>query len=86
MRRKRRYGEAATVNTVDLKTELVSLRLIINLFPSKRIYNFDETGSFWKSTPNATILFKSLAGGKVTKDRITTMLCYNANGTHKLPN
>jgi hypothetical protein len=49
------------------------------------IFNTDETGIFFRLTPNKTLTFKAekCAGGKLSKDRITVFVCANSNGTEK---
>ncbi|XP_066149867.1 uncharacterized protein [Euwallacea fornicatus] len=49
------------------------------------IFNGDETGLFYKTTPNKTLKFKGekCAGGKQSKERITVWVCANMTGTEK---
>lgn len=52
------------------------------------IYNANETGLNWKALPASALAAKyesSVAGFKISTERITAMICANANGTHKLP-
>lgn len=52
------------------------------------VYNADETEIFWKSLPRKSLASRrkeSAPGHKVTKDRVTAMVCPNADGTHSLP-
>jgi hypothetical protein len=44
----------------------------------KNTYNMDETGLFWKLTPDRTLAIESGAGGKKSKDRVT--LAFTCNG------
>lgn len=50
------------------------------------IFNADETGLFFKCLPNKTFAFKKekCYGGKLSKERITVMVCANSTGTNKL--
>ena len=43
---RKKYGEASIVDIVELETQLVTIRLICDVYPRARIYNFDETGLF----------------------------------------
>ncbi|XP_053968302.1 jerky protein homolog-like [Anastrepha ludens] len=55
---------------------------------NEQIYNADESAAFWKVIPTTTMVHsheKSASGRKISKDRITSMPCCNASGTHKLP-
>lgn len=52
-----------------------------------QIYNADETGLYWKLLPRKTYVssdVKKAHGDKVCKDRITALLCTNADGSHKI--
>ena len=43
----------------------------------------DETGLFWKMTPNRTLATKAKSGTKKSKDRITITLTLNADSSEK---
>jgi hypothetical protein len=79
-------GEAAAVdnNVVGnwLNTVWPELRRQYN---SDDIFNADETGLFYKLTPDKTLKFKGeeCKGGKLSKDRITVLLCANLSGNEK---
>ncbi|XP_025832024.1 tigger transposable element-derived protein 4-like [Agrilus planipennis] len=49
------------------------------------IFNADETGLFYKMTPNKTLKFKSekCIGGKLSKERITILVAANMTGSVK---
>ncbi|XP_050338865.1 jerky protein homolog-like [Bactrocera neohumeralis] len=52
------------------------------------VYNADETGLNWKALPSRSLAShreNAAPGHKVSKDRVTVMVCANANGTHRLP-
>ena len=51
------------------------------------IYNADETGLFYRSMPKYSLcsnLETKAIGFKEHKDRITVMVCPNADGSHKI--
>jgi len=52
----------------------------------KNIFNCDETGLFYRLMPNKTIAYKgeNCHGGKQSKERLTVLLCANADGSDKL--
>ena len=57
------------------------------LYPPELVFNFDETGLFWKRMPKRTFLFreeKRATWYKAAKDRLTLLLGGNANGYLKL--
>ncbi|CAH0725646.1 unnamed protein product, partial [Brenthis ino] len=49
------------------------------------IFNADETGLFFKLTPDKTLKFKGekCVGGKLSKERITVLVAANMSGTEK---
>ncbi|CAH0726455.1 unnamed protein product, partial [Brenthis ino] len=49
------------------------------------IFNADETGLFFKLTPDKTLKFKGekCVGGKLSKERITVLVAANISGTEK---
>ncbi|XP_049302053.1 jerky protein homolog-like [Bactrocera dorsalis] len=52
-----------------------------------QLYNTDESGLFYRFLPDKTFVAaneKTAPGRKIAKDRITYMLCANADGSHKL--
>nr|XP_057942280.1 tigger transposable element-derived protein 1-like [Doryrhamphus excisus] len=49
----------------------------------EQVFNMDETGLFWKRMPSRTFIFKDEAkvcGFKAYKDRVTVIMCGNAEG------
>lgn len=79
-------GEARDVNrnvTDDfINNEWVTIR---EQYQDEDIFNGDETGLFFKMSPNATLKFKNekCVGGKMSKERLTVFVCANATGTEK---
>lgn len=52
-----------------------------------QLYSGDETDLFWKSMPENTQASRKdicLPGNKINKERLSALLCANADGTHKL--
>uniref|UniRef100_F7ASD9 Tigger transposable element derived 7 n=2 Tax=Monodelphis domestica TaxID=13616 RepID=F7ASD9_MONDO len=52
-----------------------------------QVYNEDETDLFWKSMPENIQANKKdicMPGRKINKERLSALLCTNADGTHKL--
>lgn len=53
-----------------------------------QIYNADVTGLYWKSLPTKTSDIKiedQTPEQKEAKDRVSVMICANAEGTHRIP-
>lgn len=54
---------------------------------SEQLYNADESGLFYKMLPDKTYVAaceKTAPGRKIKKERITILMCANANGTNKI--
>lgn len=57
-------------------------------FSRDDVYNADETGVNWRSLPRKSLASRNetrAPGYKVSKDRVTAMVCANASGTHSIP-
>jgi hypothetical protein len=80
-----KHGEAASVDTEHVKTLLETLYEQLRPYSNCNIYNMDETALYWKTLPDNTLATAQMAGGKVTKARITANFCCNASGADKLP-
>jgi hypothetical protein len=81
-------GESASVNETEAdqwKTEV--LPKLLKGYSPRDVYNADETGLFWRLLPDKTMAFKgeSCSGGKKSKERVTAMVCANADGSDKSP-
>ena len=80
-------GESAAV-TDDLTEDWkkTSLPMILQQYAPRDIYNMDETGLFFRMTPDRTLTFKGDAchGGKKSKERITVAVCANMDGSDKM--
>lgn len=59
-----------------------------NVYTRDQVYNADETGLNYKALPTKTLasFCENYAPGyKMQNQRVTLMVCANANGTHRLP-
>jgi hypothetical protein len=54
-------------------------------YSEEDIYNADETGVFYNMTSDSTFKFKgeNCVGGKMSKNRLTVLICVNMTGTDK---
>ncbi|GBN84748.1 hypothetical protein AVEN_8118-1 [Araneus ventricosus] len=76
-------GEAASVCSSDINHWMGNVWPgILRNNDEKDIFNADETGLFYKLTPNQTLKNKGekCVGGKLSKVRITILVCANMNG------
>ena len=59
---------------------------ILKDYSARDVFNADETGLYWRATPDGTLSFKSVEapGSKVAKDRMTLLLTGNMDGSEKM--
>ena len=60
------------------------LRTLATTYDPNDILNMDETGLFWKLSPDRSLAIKAQKGGKKSKDRITVALTSNTTGTNEI--
>jgi len=78
-------GEIASANenaAKSFKPELLKI-IVDGGYDPDQVFNADETGLYWKKMPSRTYIAKSeqtASGFKVSKDRVTILLCSNASG------
>jgi hypothetical protein len=77
-------GSSAEVLTLQAIQQITELRLLCSRHCDQDIFNMDETGLFWKLTPNRTLATKARSGGKKSKDRVTLAFIVNGDGSEKL--
>lgn len=87
----RLHGEAGSVNKEAIKEAMEELRALCAKYPARLIFNVDETGLQWKLMPRRTYLSnledrKTARGSKgmFFKDRLSTIMCANTDGTAKV--
>ena len=59
----------------------------LDVYKRQDVYNADETGINWRALPRKSLASRreqSAPGFKVSKERITAMVCANASGEHKV--
>lgn len=80
-------GEAGSVDmtTDHMLTEIDRIRRAITKYPRKDIFNFDETGLFYRQAPQKTISLDEISGSKVNKDRLTIGFMCSAEGEKMEP-
>lgn len=82
-------GEKLSSSTEQVTPFISNLKKLIaqHNLSKDAIVNADETGLFWKMLPDKTYVHakeKSVPGRKISKERVTVLLCENASGTKKL--
>lgn len=79
-------GEAASVCATDVENWKSQVWAdLIKEYEEKDIFNADEAGLFYKMVPDQTLKFKGekCTNGKLSKVRITVLVCANMKGTEK---
>lgn len=78
-------GESASADADAAEKYPAEFEKIIkqNGYLPEQVFNADETGLWWKKMPSRTFISKNekrAPGFKVSKDRVTLLLCSNASG------
>ena len=80
-------GEAGAADDEAMEKWLTDVwKILREGYEMDNIYNCDESGLFYKLLPDKTLnrKGKTCTGGKLSKERLTVLLCANASGTDKL--
>lgn len=83
---KRSHGEKASADKEGAEEwSFSTLPDLLKEFSPDNIYNADETGLFYRATPDGSLCYKQqqLEGSKKAMDRITVLCCCNMSGTDK---
>jgi hypothetical protein len=80
-------GESHDVNPATVKEWFERLPGLLQGFDVKNVFNCDETGLFFKALPDKTLAAKGDAckGGRLSKERLTVLLCTSALGEKLKP-
>lgn len=78
--------ESSSVNPETCRQQIQDLSHHIADYSADDVFNADETDLFFKCLPDKTFTFKgaNCNGGKISKERVTILLCCNMSGTEKL--
>jgi len=63
------------------------LKATLEGYALEDVFNWDETGLFWKGLPNRTLVVQEdkSKGGKLAKECVTVLLCCSASGEKLKP-
>jgi CO dehydrogenase/acetyl-CoA synthase beta subunit len=81
----RRFGKNGAADTEIIKESLPRIRTILYQYALADIYNMDETGLFYCMQADNLLTTRQLEGRKQMKERITIIICCNADEFDKLP-
>lgn len=75
-------GESGSVPEEGVIDWTANLEGLISKHNERDIFNCDETGLFYRALPDKTMTLKgeTCAGGKISKERLTVLLCVNMIG------
>lgn len=79
-------GESSSVDEATIEEWKKNLPNLTKGYKPKDIFNADETGLFFNLLPDKSYVVKgdSCHGGKMSKLRLTVLLCCNCDGSEKL--
>lgn len=79
-------GESASVDNSTVEEWTNRLSTILDGYHPSDVFNADETGLFYRATPDRSLVLSTeeCKGGKKGKERVTVLLCSNLTGTEKL--
>ncbi|CAF4374954.1 unnamed protein product, partial [Rotaria magnacalcarata] len=79
-------GECASVDDSTVEEWTQRLSTILDGFNENDVFNADETGLFYRATPDRSLVLSNeeCKGGKKSKERLTVLLYSNLTGTEKL--
>ncbi|KAI0995738.1 hypothetical protein K3495_g12442 [Podosphaera aphanis] len=81
----RQHGESGSVSTELVEQELPPLEALLSGYASRDIFNADETGLFYRMSPDQTISARQTEGMKKDKTKLKILFCANADGSEKFP-
>lgn len=83
---KRAHGEKDSADGASAELwKSTKLPVFLENFNADDIYNADETGLYYRATPDGSLTYKhvELSGSKKAMDRVTVLCCSNMSGTDK---
>ncbi|CAK9828167.1 Tigger transposable element-derived protein 4 [Anthophora retusa] len=83
---KKEHGEENSVDIVNaVEWQSYRLPVLLQAFRADDIYNVDETGLFYRATPDGSLCYDhvTLSDSKKAMDRVTILCCVNISGTNK---
>ncbi|KAI1002060.1 hypothetical protein K3495_g6143 [Podosphaera aphanis] len=80
-----RHGDDGSVNEAVVAQQFAQVQELATEYHPDDIYNRDESGLFWKMTPERGFATTSVTGSKTNKARVTAHFCCNATRRDKVP-
>ncbi|KAH1098281.1 hypothetical protein J1N35_015202 [Gossypium stocksii] len=81
----KRFGESDSVVMKNIEDALPQIRVKLEIFYWKDIYNMAETNLFYHLQAYHSLATKQLEGRKKDKERLNVVVCCNRDGSDKVP-
>lgn len=78
------HGEAGDADAARVALAMEKMPSILKDYDPEDVFNFDETGSYYKAPPCKTLNIGIVKGSKKKKDRVILGLCTNISGKERL--
>ena len=80
------YGDADSVPQHVIDDWIPKLKSLTENYDPKDVFNADEFGLFWQLTPSKSYVIRGqrFRSGKKSKERVSVLICSNADGSEKL--
>jgi hypothetical protein len=80
----RRFGESSTLDMEAVGAALPNIRVVVDAYAKKDVFNMDETGLCWRLQVDNSLATHQLEGRKINKERITLVICTNSDNNEKI--
>lgn len=74
------HGEAGGVDEKQAEAHMLQIRAEVRKYQLRDVCNADQTGLFWKQSPQTTLATERTAGCKHDKSRIRVIICATRTG------
>jgi hypothetical protein len=83
---KKVHGEAGSADVEAAHTWTETLPQLLEKYDAGDVYNADETGLYYRATPDGSLVFREtvIKGSKKALARITLLVCCNMDGSDRL--
>jgi len=80
----RRFGESDALDMEAIGTVLLDIRVVVDAYAKKDVFNMDETGLCWLLQVDNSLATHQLEGRKINKEHITLVICANLDNSEKI--
>ncbi|XP_069184047.1 tigger transposable element-derived protein 7-like [Procambarus clarkii] len=81
-------GEASSADPTNVDSFKAKLNkyIVSNNLSKYQVYNADETGFMWRAVPSTSLtsrMQENIPGRKISKERLSVLLCANVDASHR---